>query len=67
MAYPLIILGAGASMDYLRADDHIERRNHNYSTYKAPLMNQLFDDSRFHEILARHSRIDSLASDVMMQ
>lgn len=65
MAYPLIILGAGASTDYLRADDHIERRNNNYSIYRAPLMNQLFDDSRFHGILARHHGINSFVSDVM--
>lgn len=65
MAYPLIILGAGASMDYLRADDHIERRIASYSKYRAPLMNQLFDDSRFHDILARHPKIDSFATDVM--
>lgn len=65
MAYPLIILGAGASMDYLRADDHIEHRNNDYSKYRAPLMNQLFDDTRFHEVLSRHPEINSLASDVM--
>ncbi len=65
MAYPLIILGAGASMDYLRADDHIERRDNNYSRYKSPLMNQLFDDQRFYEILGRHREMGSFASDVM--
>lgn len=65
MSYPLIILGAGASMDYLRADDHIEIRDNNYSIYKSPLMNQLFDDSRFYGILARHPKIGSFASDVM--
>ncbi len=65
MSYPLIILGAGASMDYLRADDHIEHRNNNYSKYRAPLMYQLFDDTRFHEVLSRHPEIDSLVSDAM--
>lgn len=65
MTYPLIILGAGASMDYLRADDHIERRNNNYSMYRAPLMNQLFDDTRFYEILDRHHKLGSFATTVM--
>lgn len=65
MAYPLIILGAGASMDYLRADDHVEHRNNDYSKYRAPLMNQLFDDTRFHTELSRHPEIDSLTSDAM--
>lgn len=65
MSYPLIILGAGASMDYLRIDDHIERRNNNYSQYRSPLMNQLFDDSRFYEVLSRYPRMNSFASDAM--
>ncbi|HCE31101.1 MAG: hypothetical protein UT54_C0061G0003 [Candidatus Daviesbacteria bacterium GW2011_GWB1_39_5] len=65
MAYPLIILGAGASMDYLRADDHIEHRNNNFSRYRSPLMNQLFDDTRFYEILDRHPMMGSFATDVM--
>lgn len=64
MAYPLIILGAGASMDYLRADDELWRRDNNFSRYKSPLMNQLFDD-RFYEILNRHPRMGSFATDVM--
>lgn len=65
MSYPLIILGAGASMDYLRADDHIERRDNNYARYKSPLMNQLFDDTRFYEILNRHHKMGSFVTDVM--
>jgi len=65
MAYPLIILGAGASMDYLRADDHIEHRDSNYFRYKAPLMNQLFEDARFYEILDRYPGLNSFASDAM--
>lgn len=65
MAYPLIILGAGASMDYLRADDYLERRNSNFSKYKSPLMNQLFDDFRFNEILNKYPKISSFATNVM--
>src|SRR3989344_7958071 len=63
--YPLIILGAGASIDYLRADDHIEDRDRNYLRYKAPLMYQLFDDRRFFEIINRYPRMKSFATDVM--
>jgi len=65
MSYPLIILGAGASMDYLKADDHIEHRDGNFSKYRSPLMNQIFDDARFYEILSRHPEIDSFVSDAM--
>lgn len=65
MAYPLIILGAGASYDYLEKDglpfDFLSR----FKQYRAPLVNSLFDETRFSDITGRHPDVISLASEAL--
>lgn len=59
MSYPLIILGAGASFDFLRRDE-----NPSYDTdldqYIPPLTNRIFDGTKFHEIIAKYPEMHRL-------
>lgn len=58
MAYPLIILGAGASFDYLDTD-----RNTKDSNWSPPLTNQIFNVRKYESILNKYPEAMELFSD----
>ncbi len=62
MAYPLIILGAGAAHDFLR----ISRQNdqHILNAWKPPLTNNIFDTNLFSQIIGKYEDVKQLASAV---
>ncbi len=64
MAYPLIILGAGASFDSLERDRYLKGvyRQPDLIQYQPPLTNDIFDESRFYDILRQHPYAADLAS-----
>ena len=58
MKSPLIILGAGASKDYLHQNNlpqtfiNVQQRK-----WRSPLMNEVFDNTRFDDVIERHFNI----------
>lgn len=68
MAYPLIILGAGASYDSIDIEQYSgTNKKAELDRYKPPLTNQLFSHSRelFQNLLTKYSRVNSLAGEVL--
>ena len=66
MSYPLIVVGAGASFDYLNQNNLPSSFIHaNQAKWRSPLMNQLFDNTRFDDVINRHGGVKSLASEIV--
>lgn len=65
MAYPLIIIGAGASFDFLRIGRHESGDQHKLRAWKSPLTNNVFDVSRFSEIIGKYDDVKPLASTII--
>lgn len=67
MAYPLIILGAGASYDSIDIEQYSGTKKSNLERYRPPLTNELFSHSReiFQNILDKYGRVNSLAGGVL--
>lgn len=61
MGYPLIILGAGASYDYIHPNDAIR----GLEGYRPPLTNSLFDTSRFSGVINNFSETQGLATTIL--
>lgn len=55
MAYPLIILGAGASFDYIEQNKYPERFHDLFNKFKPPLSNNIFDAVKFIDFIDRYS------------
>ena len=65
MSYPLIIVGAGASHDYLNLTNLPSGFLHGiHAKWQSPLMNNLFDNTRFDDVIGRHGGIGSLVSEI---
>lgn len=65
MSYPLIIVGAGASHDYLNQNNlPASFKDNNQAKWRSPLMNSLFDNTRFDDVISRHGSIGSLVSEI---
>lgn len=65
MAFPLIILGAGASYDYMDKSNFVESHysDNNLDKFQPPLTNFLFDTVRFYELIEEYKPyISDLAS-----
>ena len=65
MPYPLIIYGAGASYGYLDIKKFSGSDQIGLSQWKAPLINNIFDASRFGQIIGKYDDIKPLASAVI--
>lgn len=67
MAYPLIILGAGASYDSIDIEPHTFAKKQHLDKYRPPLTNLLFDHSReiFQQYLEKYPRVNSLSGGVL--
>lgn len=67
MAYPLIILGAGASYDAINIEQYTGTKKVNLERFRPPLTRELFSHSReiYQTILEKHSRVNSLAAQVL--
>jgi len=59
MSYPLIILGAGASFDFLQRNEYPPHAP-DLDQYLPPLTNKLFDGTKFHEIIAKYPEMHKL-------
>lgn len=64
MAYPLIILGAGASFDFLKISRHSTDDQLVLKQWQAPLTNNIFDVSRFSRIIGKYEDVKPLASTI---
>lgn len=60
MAYPLIILGAGASHDFLKISRQSDQ--HILNAWRPPLINNIFDVSLFGRVIGKYEDIKPLAS-----
>lgn len=59
MSYPLIVLGAGASFDFLQRNEY-PSYSPDLDQYLPPLTNRLFDGTKFHEIIAKYPEMHKL-------
>lgn len=59
MSYPLIVLGAGASFDFLQRNEYPSHAP-DLDQYLPPLTNRLFDGTKFHEIIAKYPEMHKL-------
>lgn len=64
MAYPLIIFGAGASYDFLKASRYSAIDRVILKQWHPPLTNNIFDVSRFLKIVEKYEDVKPLASTV---
>jgi len=65
MSYPLIIVGAGASKGYLIQENlPFKFVSEDQAKWKSPLMNELFDNKRFDDVIGRHLNVRSIASEI---
>lgn len=60
-----IVLGAGASYDFIEDKNIATHQRINWIKYKPPLASELFDTSRFGEIIGRYSEVSQLSSSVL--
>lgn len=65
MSYPLVILGAGASHDFLKIERHEQNDQNSLRTWKPPLTNNIFDVSRFSQIIGKYEDVKALASTII--
>lgn len=65
MSYPLIILGAGSSYDYLKIERFSATDRVILRKWRAPLVNDIFDMSRFSRISGKYEDIKPFASGVI--
>lgn len=67
--YPLIILGAGASFDFIDNPRHhpVGFRDTDLDKYRPPLTNNLFDTTRFYNFLEKYPDVSNLASSINNQ
>lgn len=67
--YPLIIVGAGASFDYMNNLRHhpVGYRDTDLDKYRPPLTNDLFDTTRFYEFIEKYPDVSNLASSINNQ
>lgn len=65
MGYPLIILGAGASFDFLDLEGFSGKEQDNLGAWRPPLTNQLFDGTRFQDFLEKYPEMNEMASYIM--
>lgn len=65
MKNPLIIIGAGASYDFLKIARHESGDQYRLNTWRPPLTNNVFDVSRFSEIIGKYENVKPLASTII--
>lgn len=59
MTYPLIILGAGASFDFLRREDY-PTTDIDLDWWIPPLTNRLFDGTKFQSIITKYGEMNEI-------
>ena len=64
MGYPLIILGAGASYDFMRLEQFNNVERHALEQWRPPFTNGLFDGTRFQELILKFGEMDEIVSDI---
>ncbi len=65
MAYPLIILGAGASYDFQKIGRFSGANQYDLNNWRPPLTNNIFDVARFLEIIGNYEHVKPLASAII--
>lgn len=64
MGFPLIILGAGAAYDCIDKSQYIEHtyKDNDLDKFQPPLANQIFDTTRFYNLIEQYKEIGELVS-----
>lgn len=60
MSYPLIILGAGASLDFLNRENY--GKDGDLDLWIPPLTNQIFDGTRFQAIIIKYPEMNEMVA-----
>lgn len=63
MSYPLVVIGAGASAGCLNRSDY-PNNDSDLDRWIPPLTTQLFDGTKFHELLSNYKEMDGLVAHI---